>query len=239
MAKPRLQDAAQRPTAQRILAHVLDGVVRLLHPMTPFLTEEIWQLLGQACPERGLEEPILAAESVMIAPWPEADDSKYDARVESQFALFQKVVRGIRDIRHQQNIPQRSEVSFVLRADRESTALLEPLRAHFPVLAGAKATSLGPGIAPPPLSASFVDAGLEVYVDLAGLIDVAAEVSRQEKDLIKLKEMIQAKEKKLANENFTSRAPADVVEKERASLAELQARRESIQAGIAELRKQK
>jgi valyl-tRNA synthetase len=89
------------------------------------------------------------------------------------------------------------------------------------------------------MSASFIDAGLEVFVDLAGLIDIGAEISRLEKELGKLQDMIQAKEKKLANENFTSRAPADVVDKERAGLGELQARMESLRVGLAELRERK
>ena len=62
-----------RSTAQRILAHTLDTILRLLHPMIPFLTEEVWQLLGKVAAQRGLGEPQPAAESMMIAPWPEAD----------------------------------------------------------------------------------------------------------------------------------------------------------------------
>ncbi len=70
MIKTRLSDEASRPAAQRILAHVLDVLVRLLHPMTPFITEEIWQRLGEAAPERGLKSPVAAGESVMIARGP-------------------------------------------------------------------------------------------------------------------------------------------------------------------------
>ena len=97
MAKGRLQDPAARPTAQRVLAHTLDVIVRLLHPMIPFITEEIWQLLGQSAGERGLV-PSAAVESVMIAPWPEADTSRQDREIEARFAQFQEVLKGLRDI---------------------------------------------------------------------------------------------------------------------------------------------
>src|SRR6202023_1132152 len=92
MVKSRLQDAASRATAQRVLAHTLDSLLRLLHPMIPFITEEVWHLLGQAAGERGLEEPRPADESVMIAPWPQPDLSWQNAGMEARFARFQEVL---------------------------------------------------------------------------------------------------------------------------------------------------
>ncbi len=87
-----------------MLAHTLDVLVRLLHPMIPFITEEVWQLLGQAAQERGLTAPQRAADSVMIAPWPEADAKRQDPEIEARFARFQEVLKALRDIRSRQNI---------------------------------------------------------------------------------------------------------------------------------------
>ena len=77
MVKGRLQDEAARPVAQRVLAHTLDTILRLLHPMIPFLTEEVWQLLAEAAPERGIDQVRPAAASIMVAPWPESDPARH------------------------------------------------------------------------------------------------------------------------------------------------------------------
>ncbi|HEY2893146.1 MAG TPA: class I tRNA ligase family protein, partial [Pirellulales bacterium] len=98
MAKPRLQDPSSRPNAQRILAGALDVLLRLLHPMIPFLTEEVWQRLGQLAPARGIEELEPAAESIMIAPWPVADEARADEEIESRFAQFQELLAGLREV---------------------------------------------------------------------------------------------------------------------------------------------
>ncbi|MEX0977730.1 MAG: class I tRNA ligase family protein, partial [Pirellulales bacterium] len=88
MVKGRLQDPAARATAQRVLAHTLDTLVRLLHPLIPFITEDVWQLLDHTAPERGLTRPERAAASVMIAPWPAADRNRQDPEIEVRFAHF-------------------------------------------------------------------------------------------------------------------------------------------------------
>jgi valyl-tRNA synthetase len=221
MVKGRLQDAASRATAARVLAHTLDVLVRLLHPMIPFITEEIWQLLGQSAPERGLGSPVRAADSIMIAPWPQADLERQDAQIEARFAHFQEVLKALRDIRSRQNIPPKTPVSFSVRSDPATAQLLQPLAPYFQSMAGARATGWGPQVVPPATAASTVAGAAEVFVDLAGLIDVAAETARQTKELARISGAIAAKERQLANENFVSRAPAEVIDKERAALDQL------------------
>ena len=108
---------------------------------------------------------------------------------------------------------------------------------YFQSMAGAESTGWGSDVTPPAMSATVALGGMDVFVDLAGLIDVEAEVNRLEKELEKLPGFITAKEKKLLNESFVARAPADVVQKERESLEELKDRLTSIQASLAELRK--
>ncbi len=222
MVKGRLGNDAARPAAQRVLAHTLDALLRLLHPMIPFLTEDVWQRLGEVCPERGLPEPSTAASSIIVAPWPEADAARIDPRIEAQFARFQDVLRAVRDIRGRQNVPPKKEVHFVVRCDRATADLLAPMASYFASMAGAQPMGMGPEVEPPALSANAASPGLEVFVDLADLIDVEAEIARKRQELEKLAGLIAAKEKKLANSSFVDRAPAAVVQKERDSLAELQ-----------------
>ena len=91
MAKPRLDDESTRPVAQRVIAHVLDTLLRLLHPMIPYITEEVWALLGQVAPVRGLQEPALASEHLVVAAWPAVEPERIDEALEGQFAQFQAV----------------------------------------------------------------------------------------------------------------------------------------------------
>jgi len=230
MLKGRLQDAQARTTAQRLLAHTLDVLLRLLHPMIPFVTEEVWQLLAQAAPQRGFPTPKLAAESIMIAPWPQSQTELIDPEVEARFWRFQELLRAVRDIRMRQNIQPRQQIEFMVRCDQQTADLLRPMAPYFAAMAGATAVAWGPQVQPPALAADAVVSGMEVFVDLAGLIDVAAEIRRKQKELQRLESLIAAKQKKLADASFVQKAPPAVVEKERSSLSELQTQ----QAAVAE-----
>jgi valyl-tRNA synthetase len=223
MVKSRLQDQSQRTVAQRVLAHTLDTLLRLLHPMIPFLTEDVWQRLSQVAPKRGIDNIETAAESIMIAPWPECDAKRQNAEIEAQFAKFQQVLRAVRDIRMRQNVPQKMQIEFSAHCDEDTAKLLKPMEPYFTSIASSTATSWGPAVIPPPLSANATLSGMEVFVDLADLIDVEAEIARKKQELEKLKGLIATKQKKLNNKNFVGRAPAEVVEKERDSLSDLQA----------------
>ncbi|MDY0166948.1 MAG: valine--tRNA ligase [Thermoguttaceae bacterium] len=222
MAKARLGNPSTRPAVQRVLAHTLDTLLRLLHPMIPFLTEDVWQRLGALCPERGLPTPEPPASSIIVAPWPQPDAARIDPHIEAQFARFQDVLRAVRDIRARQNVPPKKAVHFAVRCDPETAALLAPLEPYFANMAGAHPLGMGPAVEPPALSANVTAAGLEVFVDLAELIDVEAELTRKRQELDKLATLIAGKEKKLSNASFIDRAPAAVVQKERDSLADLQ-----------------
>ena len=235
MCKLRLDDAEARPVAQRVLTYVLDNLLRLLHPMIPFITEEIWSLLGQAAAERGLAKPQAADASIMIAPWPHVDDSLRDEQIEQQIAQFQEILRSVRDIRSKQNIPPKERIEFSVRCDEALRNSIQPLSPYFEKLANAKASTWGDDVEAPKLCAKLNAGGAEVYVDLAGFIDVEKEKARLTKEADKLEKLIAGKEKKLSNENFTANAPADVVDKERASLAEMQQQLASIRTAFGDL----
>ncbi|MCG8586464.1 MAG: valine--tRNA ligase, partial [Pirellulales bacterium] len=236
MVKGRLQDESDAPVAQRVLVHVLDNLLRLLHPMVPFVTEEVWQQLAKIAPERGLEDPQPAAESIMIAAWPEADARREDATIEQQFVRFQDVLRGLREIRARQNVPQNKEISFSVRCEPDDADLLKPMEPYFERLAAARTTGWGADVEAPELSANFVLPGIEVYVDLADLIDVEAEIAKKEKEAAKIAGMIEGKEKKLGNAAFVDRAPPEVVEREREGLAQLRKQHAAALASIETLR---
>jgi valyl-tRNA synthetase len=238
MVKSRLGDPAARPVAQRMLAHTLDVLLRLLHPMVPFITEEVWQLLGQAAPERGLNSPAAAAESVMIAPWPVADTTLRDPTIEAQFAIFQQVLGGLREIRSRQNIPK-TPLNFVVVCDAEVTGLLQPMEPYFVSMANAHAKAWGLNPQLPAASTSFRFPGGEVHVDMTGLVDPKAEIARKEKELTSVTGAIASKQKQLGNQNFVSRAPAEVIAKERAALAALEDQQRSLETELAALRKQR
>jgi len=224
MVKGRLQDESARPLAQRVLAHTLDTILRLLHPMIPFVTEEVWQLLSSVAPQRGIDAPAPAAESIMIAPWPQSAPRRQDPQIEARFARFQDVLRAVRDIRSRQNVPPKRQIEFCVRCDAEVAELLRPMEPYFASMAGAKPSGWGPEVEAPALSANVTLPGIEVFVDLADLIDIEAEIARKTQEREKLEKLIAAKQKKLENKNFTERAPEAVVQKERDSLAELESR---------------
>ncbi|HEY4308860.1 MAG TPA: class I tRNA ligase family protein [Pirellulales bacterium] len=239
MVKARLQDPATRPSAQRVLAHTLDALLRLLHPVIPFITEEIWQLLNGAAPQRGLDTQSLPAESVMIATWPTVDKHRQDAESEARFARFQEVLGGLREIRSRQNLPPRTEIRFALRCEPDVAALLEPMSGYFESMAKAQAVAWGPQVTAPATSANTMLRSGELFVDLAGLIDIEAEIARNQKERERLLGAIASKEKKLANASFVERAPAEVVEAERRSLAEQHERLAATDAALTALEAQR
>jgi valyl-tRNA synthetase len=253
MVKARLGDPATRPTAQRVLAHTLDTLLRLLHPMIPFVTEEVWQLLAAAAPQRGIDklpspvigrgrapcthgrgEGSLPAESIMIAPWPVADAARQSAEIETRFVLFQEVLRAVRDIRNRQNV--RTQIDFTVRCDVATAELLKPMEKYFISMAAARPIAWGPDVVAPELSANFSLTGMEVFVDLAGLIDIAAEKDRKTQEELRVQGLIAAKKKKLENASFVERAPAAVVQSERAALKELEDQLAAVRAVLDRLK---
>jgi valyl-tRNA synthetase len=238
MVKGRLQGEETKALAQRVLAYALDALLRLLHPMIPFITEEVWHLLGKAAPQRGLQNPQPAVENVMIAAWPEIDASWHDAEIEARFTRFQEMLKGLREIRSRQTIPTKTTMHFAVRCDEETTALLKPMAPYFASMAGAEATAWGAEVSGSTPSAAFTTSTAEAFVDLAEHMDVGSEIEKNEKEKAQVQGFIVGKEKKLSNESFVGRAPAEVVQRERDSLEELKARLVSLEAALEELRKQ-
>ena len=236
MAKPRFEDPEKRSVAQRVIAHVLDSLLKLLHPMIPFLTEEVWGLLNRVAPVRGLKEPTLADEHVVVTAWPTADLSHQDPQLEGQFAKFQSVLGALREIRSRQGIAPKEKVEFRVRCDADTVDLLRPMDQYFERMARAKATDWGDSVEPPATHAKVDLSDMDVFVDLQDFIDVEAEIERNAKQEEKLLNMITGKEKKLSNDSFVQRAPAEVVQRERDGLENLKQQLESVREALAKLR---
>jgi len=222
MTKSRMQDDSSRAVAQRVTAYTLDQLLRLLHPIIPFVTEEVWGLLSQIAPERGLSELAVATESIMLAQWPVADVARIHVEIEQQFSQFQEVLRAVREIRSRQNIAPRDEIEFSIHCSSADEQLLRPLEGYFESMANARCVAWGESVETPENSASVRVGEMEVFVDLKDFIDVDAEIERNTAMEQKLLGQIQGRQKKLANEQFTARAPAEIVERERAGLVQLE-----------------
>jgi valyl-tRNA synthetase len=166
-----------------------------------------------------------------------ADLKWQDPETEARFSVFQQALGAVREIRSRQNIATKQALEFCVKCDAATARLLAPMRAYFQSMTNASATGFGPDVAIPPTHAKSALAGMEIYVDLAGFIDVKAELAKNEQQEQKLLGLIKAKEGKLANESFVSRAPANVVQAERDGLAQLQEQLASVRSALAALKR--
>ena len=192
---------------------MLDRVLRLLHPFIPFITEEIWHRLP------GVPADVF----LMLAAYPQAGVE--DPAAEAEMAPVISAIEGIRNIRGESNLPPLQRIRAVVQTDDAALrAALERHRAYVEPLAGLSELMLQPTGAPPPSSASWVGQGVSVYVPLAGLLDLDEERARLRKEIARVESDLAALRRKLDNPSFVARAPADVVEKDRARVIELEAR---------------
>jgi valyl-tRNA synthetase len=235
MSKGRLRDEAARPLVQRVLAGVLDTILRLVHPIMPFVAESIWEPLSEAAFERGLPAPEPAAESVVIAPWPSFPPEWQDAAMEARMGRMQELVRAVREVRSRYTIDLKAPLDVSVRC---AAAVAEDFRALTPfirMLAGVGRLESGPEVARPRQAAAHVNPEFEAFVSLAGLIDVAAEKKRLEKQREEKTRHLQSARAKLSNRNFVDRAPAEVVQQQRDLVADLQAQIHAIEDNLREL----
>ena len=230
MIKPRLRDEALKPIAQRVLVFVLDTIVRLLHPFAPFITEELWQRLNEIAPERGLVDRtptsglassdvgVRATESVMTAPWPDVPTSWQNRDLERRFERVQETIVAVRNVRALYNIAPSTPIQLHMRCNAGIATEMQDVASQFENLSKALLAAAGADVQPPTCSASFSLTDADVFVPLEGLIDRDAERARNTKEADRLRKGIESNEKKLANEAFVSKAPADVLQQTRDTL---------------------
>jgi len=226
--------SAARPT-RLVLGRVLDDLLRLLHPLMPFVTEELWTALvagepiGDSVPGSG-QPPAAETASLVVAPWPTADPSLRDPAAEATIAALQEVVTEVRRFRAEQGLPPGRRVPARIEYAAEAIDGVVQHEAHIRTLA--RLDAAGEGFTP---TASLTIEGLRVLVDLHGVIDVAAERARLEKALAAAQKDHGTALAKLANRDFTAKAPDQVVSnvRDRAAAAEADIRR--LQAQLAAL----
>ncbi|MGF7186471.1 valyl-tRNA synthetase [Desulfitispora alkaliphila] len=207
LAKPRLyghQTEVSKYTAQSVLHQVLSGTMTLLHPFMPFITEEIWQCLPH-------EE-----ESIMISNWPQVDSNKIDAQIETQMEMLMEVIKGVRNIRGEMNVPPSKKAEIIIdAADEELATVLEQGKGYIELLANGEPVNIHVNLeSKPDKAATAVVKGIEVFVPLMDLIDLDVEISRLEKEKTNLNKELKRVEGKLNNQGFLAKAPEAVVAKE-------------------------
>lgn len=235
MVKPRLREESSKPTTQRILVGVLDNLLRLLAPFTPFVTEELWAGLNGLAPQRGLFAPEQAVESCTIAAYPAPPENWQNAGLESRFARLQETIVAVRNLRAVYQIAYAVKLKLHIRCSAEVATELQDVAAQFDNLANVTIVAVGPDIESPPAAAGFSLADADGFVPLEGIVDLAAELERQQKEAEKLRGHIAGHAKKLENKNFVDRAPADVVADVRETLTVLQKQLESVEDIIGQL----
>jgi valyl-tRNA synthetase len=217
----RPEAPADRTQTQRCLVTVLEATLRLLHPFMPFITEEIWQRLPHVGP------------SIMVAAYPRPDPARIDSGAEQAMGALMAVVTAVRTIRGEMRIAPGVTLTAILRPiDPEVGPLVERHRRLVQTLARVILT-IDREAARPPQSALVVAAGAEVYVQLAGIVDLAAERQRLTKEIGRVDDAMQFLRGKLGQPDFVARAPAEVVERERARLEEQAALRAKLAASLS------
>ncbi|UCE17401.1 MAG: valine--tRNA ligase [Gemmatimonadota bacterium] len=210
LIKPRLygQDEQERRTVQYIALVVLDGFLRLLHPFMPFITEEIWQEVKDRVKHQG--------QSIVIAPWPQAEGRRLDAAVEREMETVQKVVVAIRNMRGDMNIPPGQQVRILISGDgQRDLETIEHCKEYVLHLAKVENLDIGRGVKRPKNACSAVVGELEVFLPLEGVINLEVERKRLELEIDRISGQLENAEKKLQDENFVHRAPQEVVDRER------------------------
>jgi valyl-tRNA synthetase len=189
---------------------VLDGILRMLHPFMPFVTEELWQAL----PHDG--------ETLALAAWPKAKKAWFDADAERQVAFLQELVVSVRNMRAEAGVPPGKKVPVVVRGSGEQLDLVERLSAPLRWLARIETLDVSRDGARPKVAASSIVQGAEVFLPLEGIIDVGEERERLTREASKLLDDLEGVKKKLRNQDFLTKARPEIVEKERGRLAQLE-----------------
>lgn len=227
MIKPTLSIKGKEGKETLIsLIHTLDISLRLLHPFMPFITEEIWQNL-----------PHDDKESITVSEFPKEDPGYSSPQAEEEMSLVMAVVMGIRNIRGEMNISPSLELKATVRVqDDKVKEILERNLLYIERLAKGKEIKIGRDLEKPKMAATAISEGIEIYVPLEGILDIDGERSRLMKDLEKVEREIVILSKKLTNEDFLTKAPRDVVNKDRTNYNLLTEKAKKIKEGIEKLK---
>ena len=208
-------------TVQNILVKVFDGLLRLAHPVMPFITEEIWQKL-----------PTSDRESILLSSFPEPEPELLDEEAEKSMQFLMEVITAIRNIKASMNIPLTKKITALAKAEGTELSLLKDYSDYITTLSFLESFSADASTERPPQSAVRVVGKTEIYVPLGEIIDFDKERERLERELKKVEKELERVRKKLSNKNFLEKAPAEVVEKERNIEKELLERKARIEEAL-------
>jgi valyl-tRNA synthetase len=237
LIKSRMRDDNQAAEAKQVLAFCIDVTLRLLEPVIPFLTEQLWQQLNEIAPQRGLPgvAELSVEASLATSAFPPVDGwpALLDAETVAVFTDISDATRGVRQVRVSRGLSPKQTVEVTIKPPAARVATLQNEAHVVERLAGVAKLTIDPQASRPANAATVVTGDMQIYVH--DVIDDAAERSRLEKAKAAIDKQIAGKESKLANEGFTARAPAEVVQRERDRLAELRQERATLVASLDEL----
>ncbi len=224
MSKNRIysEDTEEKAAVLSRSIKLFEEMMKLLHPMMPYITEEIWQLLVER----------KEGESISISKFPEADENKINKAAEEEIEFMQSVVTAIRNIRGEMNIAPSKQIDLYLKADK----VTDVQKRYIKSLVKVENLTVDADLEKPKASASAVVKGCDIYIPLEGLIDLDVERQRLEKEINRLEGLLNGVSKKLSNEKFVNNAPADVVEKEKAKQHDWTEQTEKLKKILEELK---
>ena len=239
LCKGRLLDGggAERLQVQRNLVFVLDVSLRLLHPVMPFVTEKVWDALPASGLGRAAADGEGDARFLMLAAWPEPADFKTFVNdvAEHDFELAKSLVSVVRSTRARYRLSPKEELDVAVRASVEDCAVLEAQHDFICGVGCVGALTASEGQQKPEGAVSVVDGGLEVFVVVGGLVDLAAEVAQLRKGLAKAEGELAGVTKTLGNAGFVAKAAPAIIERKRSQQAELEQTVERLKVQIADL----
>ncbi|WP_417534006.1 valine--tRNA ligase [Marinobacterium stanieri] len=232
LSKPVLWDENASAEAlrgtRRTLVRVLEAILRLTHPLMPFITEEIWQSIKELAGVEG--------ETLMLMPYPVADEAKIDTQAENDIEWLKGVITGVRNIRGEMKIPPSRDLDVLFQhGSTDDKARLEANANFLKKLAKLSSLTWLEADDEAPMAATQLVGKMEVLVPMAGLIDKDAELSRLQKELDRLTGEIKRVEGKLSNEKFVANAPEAVVAKEKEKIADSQAAYDKLKEQYAKI----
>ncbi|MBA4602706.1 valine--tRNA ligase [Thermoactinomyces mirandus] len=217
------EEEEPKRVTRSVLVHVLDQLLRLLHPTMPFITEEIWQHL----PVKG--------KSIAIASWPEANDEFASPRAVKEMRTLIEIIRAMRNIRAEMDVAPKRQIELLIRSDQDVIGSISDHEAVIRKLCGVNRLTVDTDLKRPEKSVAAVVTGAELFLPLSGLVDIRETVSRLKAELKKLDAEVERVRKKLANPGFVSKAPAHVVENERKKGEEYKEKRDKVIARLKEI----
>ncbi|MFR6223320.1 MAG: valine--tRNA ligase, partial [Lactococcus lactis] len=216
------EDEAEKDITRAVLLHVLDQVLRLLHPIMPFFTEEIFEKLPNT------------SGSIVVAEYPKVRPEFNDDKASEGVAMLIELITAVRNIRAEVNTPLSKAVPMLIKS--EHADFLNAVSPYISRFTNPSELTIAKDLAVPEQAMSAVITGAELYLPLAGLINIEEEIARLEKELAKWQKELDLVNKKLGNERFVANAKAEVVQKEKDKLADYQEKFDTVKARIAELK---